>query len=157
MNCQNMNCPNDQILSACYDGELPDVELSAVRAHVEACANCREVVEAMDNASAILKRAGLSDVSSEMLHRWACAGTLVQDRSLRRLVSSLTGLAASVLIVASFARQNGADPSVPTIGEWEQVAFAGVDEGDPSHVAARFLAADLSMRSNDPPRGGERP
>ena len=153
-----MNCPNDQILSAYYDGELPPVELSAVRSHVEACAACHQVVEAMNNASAILQRAELSDVSSEMLRRWASAGTMVQDRSLRRLVGSLTGIAASVLIVASFARQNAADPSVPTIGEWEQIAFAGVDEGDSSHVAARFLAADLSMRSNDPsPRGGERP
>jgi len=153
-----MNCPNDQVLSAFCDGELPPVEMAQVRTHLQGCAVCSDVVRAIESASTMLRTAEWSNVSQEMLDRWSTAKTAVQDRSLRRFVGSLTGIAASVLIVASFARQQTSDASSPTIGEWEQIALAGEDEGDSSHVAATFMAADLSMRRADASsREGDRP
>lgn len=120
-----MNCPNEQTLSAFHDGELPSAEMSQVRSHMASCDACREMLAMLQQASSLVKDADLSDVSPEMFARWASAGTVVQDRAIRRLIGSLTAIAASVLIVASIARQQASESSAPTIGEWEQIAFAG--------------------------------
>jgi tetratricopeptide (TPR) repeat protein len=53
-----MTCPDENVLAAFTDGALAGEEASAVRAHVEACAVCRAVLEQLGAAAAQVTPAG---------------------------------------------------------------------------------------------------
>jgi anti-sigma factor RsiW len=151
-----MNCPSDQLLSAYYDGEASPQDVAQIQAHLESCASCSDVIRAMRATSGIVRRAELLPVTQAMLNRWSSVNRTAQERSIRRLTASLTGIAASVLIAASLLKQPVAEFTAPAFGEYEQLALAGEEEStDPSssHFAAKWMAADLAMRS----QGGEQP
>lgn len=155
-----MNCPSDQLLSAFHDGEASPEDAASVRAHLADCASCADVVEAMRKSSQLVQQAELLPVSEAMINRWSSVTRAVQDRSIRRLAASLTGIAASVLIAASLLKQPSAEISTPQLGEIEQWAFAGEDDSidsSSSHIAAKWMAADLSMRSSREDQGGAQP
>jgi|GEM_PF-813939 len=159
-----MNCPNDQILSAFHDRELPADEAARIESHLASCCACGDVRAAMRMSSNLVQNAGLLPVAGAMLDRWSSVTRLTQDRSIRRWTASLTGIAASVLIAASLLQQPSTQARAPAIGEIEQWAIAGAMSGglagedessdaSSSQLAAKWMAADLAMRS----QGGDQP
>jgi anti-sigma factor RsiW len=74
------------------DGELPEAEAQAVRAHLEACAQCRVMVAALN------KSLGLAQAI------WTVGAARTAPRQMRRWPLRWAGLAAAAVLLALGAR-----------------------------------------------------
>ncbi len=104
-------CGTEFRLDAYHDGELDAEERSRVAEHVQGCAACAEALEQMRRMTLLLggeRHSATEDVSQDEIARLHAAvdreanrSAFQIDRSFWRTAVVLSGLAASVLIIAS--------------------------------------------------------
>jgi anti-sigma factor RsiW len=95
------DCPNEQELSAYHDGELPEFRRAAIAEHLASCSACSEVLARWASISRLFNEAPhrrLSGIASERIRRRI---TQAADGGIVRLAWTLSGLAASVLVIGS--------------------------------------------------------
>ena len=130
-------CEMHPLLNAYHDGELSAVQAREVAAHVAGCAQCADALLEMTAVSRLLS--GLKDdpevtpAQLASMHRAfddAVDSSLARpSRSFWRTAALISGLAASVLIVATtwLLETPGPTPSVTTpvvaSAPWETVAL----------------------------------
>ena len=160
-----MSCERFEQVHAYHDGALAASQRVAVEAHLESCAECRDLIADLRGLSNLIAAAPLTGMSPEAMERLSKSWRAARDRGLLRITSWLTAAAAAVLVGALLfvpERNGSGNPTVANNGAdvtaaWETVAVApplDADENVPEIVAlATWMANDLSP---DDPSGGER-
>jgi anti-sigma factor RsiW len=145
-----MQCPTSHDLQRLYDGELADAD--AVRAHVASCPDCAATMQSLAAMSQTVRDAALPTPSLAATDRWIRAMRATQERSVLRLASWLTAVAAAILIgLVVWPTSSEAKPAARlTINEWETAMLTRDDaESTPAPLAtAKWMAADLSESGN---------
>ena len=100
-----MSCERIEQVHAYYDGELALSQRREVEAHLNDCAECRELLAELRRVSALLTSAPLADLPADAMTRfqqsWFAAA---QDRGVMRIAGWLTSAAAAILIGALLIR-----------------------------------------------------
>lgn len=142
------------LLGPLHDGELPAAEQMRVARHVAECEDCATELEAIRNASRLLKDFAFDDLTGVELSRIHSAVDQSESQPLLRLIGGLCAVAASVLIISCAwlielpADNAGTAHQVATrrAEPWEQVATSL--RPDPFSLnpddGIRFADADLA-------------
>jgi hypothetical protein len=156
-----MECSNLHRLSALHDGQLSNVEAQTLRAHVGECSQCAAVLDEISNLSLSfddLRYCSMSTVGMVRAH--SAANQAADANSSRyatiRIAGMLTGLAASIAIIAAAWMFDGdARPAaapkaaivvaarVAVASDWERMAIT-LDVG-PAAVDDRPILADAAV------------
>ena len=100
-----MSCERIEQVHAYYDGELALSQRREVEAHLNDCAECRELLAELRRVSALLTSAPLADLPADAMTRfqqsWFAAA---QDRGVMRIAGWLTSAAAAILVAALLIR-----------------------------------------------------
>jgi anti-sigma factor RsiW len=165
-----MDCPHRKRLDAYHDGELGDAETRDLERHLETCTSCAAELDEIHKVSEAFAGLVPTDVSPGAMARahaaaedaFEQAAAAEGRRLLVRVAGVLTGLAASVLVVASAwlleppaAPTGNVDVAVaprPARGpaaEWERIAMT-LDAGPllsdspdaPGRLALAAVASD---------------
>ena len=151
-----MSCERIEQVHAYYDGELALSQRREVEAHLNECAECRELLAELRRVSELLASAPLAEMPASAMTRfqqsWFAAA---QDRGVMRIAGWLTSAAAAILVAALLIR-----PTAPRGGDegsqilalnapWTAAAItppADVRENDSGDlvIAAQWMANDLS-------------
>jgi hypothetical protein len=160
-----MECSNLHRLSALYDGQLSNVEAEALRAHIQECSQCTAALDEICNLSLSfddLRHCSMSTVAMMRAHGAANeAADANSNRSATiRIAGLLTGLAASIAIIAAAWMFDDARPAaskaatvarVAVASEWERIAITldvglwPVDDDQP--ILADAAVADWMVRN----------
>jgi predicted anti-sigma-YlaC factor YlaD len=100
-------------VSLALDGELHDVGLRQVRRHLASCADCRDVVAGMEDASVLLRHLPLERFRCE-LHR----GRLARQASAghgRQWAAAAVAVLALVLATGSLPQPHGTPAARPVV------------------------------------------
>jgi anti-sigma factor RsiW len=95
------NCGFENKIEAYHDGELDASDRAVIESHVAQCDDCRRALaqlQAMSVLVATSEQPALSQISRYRLHQKVDA---VMERGLLRLAWTMSGIAASVLLLAS--------------------------------------------------------
>ena len=150
-----MSCDRIEQVHAFYDGEMPPALREQFEAHLNQCAECRDLLNDLRRVSDLLAAAPLADLPPASMTRfqqtWFAAA---QDRGVMRIASWLTSAAAAILVGALLIwpaniRQ---DPTaVASAAASPELAAAvtppaGLQENDSADlvVAAQWMANDLT-------------
>jgi anti-sigma factor RsiW len=161
-------CPTSNELSAYHDGQLPADRRDAIASHLAACSSCTLELSrlvALSQLFAQTVRPHLSQIARYRLH---AAADAAMERGLIRIGWSLSGIAASVLIVGSaWLMQAGSlqQQSIPqqtaeTAPPWVGVARTSDAETviqDARTPAAAIYLADASADSQSGSSAAELP
>jgi anti-sigma factor RsiW len=152
---KTMSCEQAAQVHAYHDGALASPQRAAVEAHLEGCADCRDLLADLRGLSSLIAAAPLAAISPAAMARLNDALRTARDRGLLRITTWLTAAAAAILIGAllMFPHTNG--PSNPVVASapnvdpaWEPLAVMPpleADESVPEVVAlAQWMANDLS-------------
>lgn len=152
-----MNDCDLQRLSVYLDDELAPPARAAVEAHVRACAGCAAELERLREFSRLLREARLDPITESELKRLheAVDRERAAERSAWRLGLTLSGLAASVLVVsAAWLMESPAArpvseraPILASIEPWERMAMTLRAEPVPApdpELPVRFADATLA-------------
>jgi hypothetical protein len=123
-------CPPFDTLSAYFDGELPEIEMRAIRSHVAACENCAPIIADFRGI-----HSALSDTANYQLPRsFALTESMIAPRQPKRAPAPVTPFArfastvrhasmipimtaiAALLLVAVIAGEAWTDGSNPNTG-----------------------------------------
>jgi anti-sigma factor RsiW len=145
------NCEFTNKIEAYHDGELDPSQRALVELHLAHCDDCRHVLNRLQAMSALIassEQPRLSQISRYRLHQKIDAA---MERGLLRLAWTMSGIAASVLLVSSawLMRVNeNALAQVPSEAPpWMAVSLA--TSGDPvvrdaASPAAQWYLADAT-------------
>jgi anti-sigma factor RsiW len=111
-------CKDETLLSALMDDELPPVQATAIRRHMESCPVCRQRFEALQQADAMIKGMAPLEPSADFDRTFWRKVADLEDRAtshswLRTLVTGwrpvlasglVAGLAAAVFIYAGHGK-----------------------------------------------------
>jgi hypothetical protein len=152
-----MECTNLHRLSALHDGQLSNVEAEALRAHVRECSQCAAALDDMSNLSLWFDDLRYCSMSTVGMMRAHCAANEAADANgsryaTIRIAGLLTGLAASIAVIAAAWMFDDARPAAPpaaivarvaVASEWERIAIT-LDVG-PAAVDDQPLLADAAV------------
>jgi len=149
------SCPTEQKLGVWHDGQMSEAERAVVSAHLAECPACQLVaarLSAMSRLFADAPRQRLSQIARARMNRHMDA---VMDRGMLRLAWTLSGLAASVLVVCSVWLMN-LKPTAATAPPppWVGVTFAsdaGQAAREPATPAAEWYLADAGSPTDESP------
>jgi anti-sigma factor RsiW len=100
-----MSCNRIEQVHAYYDGELALSQRGEFDAHLNECAECRDLLSDLRRVSDLLAAAPLADLPPAAMTRfgqtWFAAA---QDRGVMRIAGWLTSAAAAILIGALLVR-----------------------------------------------------
>jgi anti-sigma factor RsiW len=155
----SQNCPGEQELSAYHDGELPQERRAIVAEHLPSCAPCREVIARWTAISQLFNEAPhqrLSGIARERVRRSAMRSA---DSGILRLAWTMSGLAASVMVVGSLWLTHlndnlNADTALASPPPWVGVAYArdtNQSQHEPATPAAEWYLASNSSSSDELP------
>jgi hypothetical protein len=150
-----MSCDRLALVHAYHDDALAPSARVALEAHLDECADCRELLRDLRGLSNLIAAAPLVSMSPEAMARLSQSWRAARDRGLLRISSWLTGAAAAVLVGALLLwpdRNGGVGPTVATVSAqapaWETAAVMPPlesDENVPEVVTlATWMANDLS-------------
>lgn len=151
-----MSCERSAQVHVYHDNALAASQRVALEAHLEECADCRELLADLHRLSNLIGSAPLAAMSPETMDRLSRSLHAARDRGVLRITSWLTAAAAAVLVgtLLLVPDRNGTpNPTVianATANEpaWETVAVMpplGADENVPEIIAlATWMANDLS-------------
>ncbi len=151
------HCPGGQELSRYQDGELPPDVRAEVAVHLAACAACRDVLAQLIEISRLFgasRNQQLSQIAKARLYRRMDA---VLDGGFVRLAWTLSGLAASVLLIGSVWLMHAEDHAAPLAAApppWVGVAYAsdiGQSQREPATPAAEWYLASSASTSDELP------
>jgi predicted anti-sigma-YlaC factor YlaD len=101
-----MNCPNPDLLSAFFDGEVDSPWSERIQEHVEACPRCQRVMARLRHLSQVLLEdeeppvAGALERTRELLHDLRSPGWIGRRRVLwRKRVSMPVAAVAAMFVV----------------------------------------------------------
>ena len=145
-----MDCNIEQI-HAYHDGELAPSERAAVEAHLNDCADCRDLLADLRRVSQLVTSAPMAEMTPLAMKRMQQAWWAAQDRGVRRIASWLSAAAAAVIFAAVlFSPQSQRTDSGG--GNWQMLALtpptsAADDEPQQDEVidAAQWIANDLAL------------
>jgi anti-sigma factor RsiW len=145
------NCEFDEKIAAYHDGELDAQERAAVEAHLAQCAGCRQSLDQLRAMSGLLvsvEQPRLSQIARYRLHQKVGAA---MERGLLRLAWTMSGIAASVLLLASVwlmrVNANAITQAPAEAPPWVSVALASSRDPvvrDAASPAAQWYLADAS-------------
>lgn len=144
-----MDCQNE-LIHAYHDGELPADRRASVEAHLNDCADCRELLADLRRMSQLVAAAPLADMPAQAMKRMQQACWAAHDRGVLRVASWLTATAAAVMFAAVvFSPADRGDSG----SSWQVSAmltppaeFADeAQQDDEIVVAAQWIANDLSL------------
>ncbi len=95
------DCPFNLEIQAYHDGELPSERRTAVEEHLAGCPACAAELAELKNLSAVFAAEPVAELSQIALHRLHRKIDNEMDRGLIRFGWALSGIAASILLVAS--------------------------------------------------------
>jgi len=150
------DCPSDQELSSYQDGELPSDRRAVVAAHLAVCAVCRDIVAGWTSISRLFTEAPHQRLSAIARARICRRMDEVTDRGFIRLAWTLSGLAASVLLVGSVGLARSENNAAPAASPppWVAVAYAsemGQSQREPATPAAEYYLASSGGASDELP------
>jgi anti-sigma factor RsiW len=97
----NNDCPSEQELSAFHDGEMPELRRAGIAEHLSDCVACGEVLARWSAISRLFNEAPhqrLSGIAAERIRRRIAQ---TADGGVMRLAWTMSGLAASILVIGS--------------------------------------------------------
>jgi anti-sigma factor RsiW len=165
-----MMCDRAGEVHAYHDGELDERRARALRAHLEGCAVCRELLEELRGLSGLFRRAEMAGMPQIAMARLEASWSRNSERALLRITSWMTGVAAAVLVGALLAwssvtaepakvtaRAKG--PAVAAAADPVVLATAAEPPGEANSdliQVAQWMADDLSIGVNGRGVGGGR-
>jgi hypothetical protein len=159
-----MECSNLHRLSALHDDQLSNVEAETLRDHIRECSQCAVALEEISNLSLSFDDLRYCSMSTVAMMRAHCAANETADaNSYRsatiRMAGLLTGLAASIAVIAGAWLFDDARPAAPkaatvarvaVASEWERMAVTldvGLWAVDDQPILADAAVADWMVRS----------
>src|SRR5947208_1163142 len=118
-----MTCEKVAQLHAFYDGELDPSRTRSFEAHLERCAECRRLLDELQDLSSILIRAPRREIPAVAVNRivhnaWHGA----RDRGVLRIAGWLTAAAATLLVASLLTTPRAAATAPANPGLWEAIA-----------------------------------
>jgi anti-sigma factor RsiW len=146
-------CPTGEELNAYHDGRLPGDRLGIVERHIADCPPCQLELSRLMALSRLLRTAigpHLSQIARHRLHNKIDAA---MERGLIRFGWSLSGIAASILLVSSawLMHVDSSRPVTEAAPPWVGVATNSEAEAvvqDARTPAAAIYLADASAGSS---------
>jgi anti-sigma factor RsiW len=145
-----MTCEKAAEVHAYHDGELGPARGSALEAHLDQCADCRQLLDELRGLSRLFAYAELPAMPDGVLGRVEGVFRQASERAVLRIASWLTGVAAALLIGAllmwSSLRLEPA--SRPAAVDTLVLAPATEPPGEPNSEliqVAQWMADDLSI------------
>jgi anti-sigma factor RsiW len=150
------NCEFNSQLDAYHDGELSTDARAVIESHVSGCSECSAQLAQLRTMSGLFSssaRPGLSQIAMHRLHHRL---DLAMDRGLIRFGWTLSGIAASLLLVGSVWLMRVKEVPMPQAAPpWVGVSVAM--DTDPNirdasaTPAAQWYLADAANRMDDIP------
>ena len=147
-----MNCQSE-LVHAYHDGELSPEQMAAFEAHLNGCADCRELLADLRKISQLVTAAPIADVpqqaSRRMQQAW-WAAQAARDRGVRRVASWLTAAAAAVILAVMIgspaSRRSAESPVVFLPSDLLVPPTVITDEPQDETIdAAQWIANDLAL------------
>jgi anti-sigma factor RsiW len=144
-----MTCHRASQIHAYHDGELDATRRAVVEAHLERCAECRRLLDELQELAALIGEAGVGEASGEAMARFEGAWEAARDRGVMRIGAWLSGLAAALLAGALLTMPHGGGATRVKPELWEAMAVTppaeSQAEGNSELVqVAQWMADDLS-------------
>ena len=116
-----MTCEKVAQVHAFYDGELDTSRRQMFEAHLEHCAECRRLLDELQELSSIVRRHPRREMPLAAMNRIHGTG-VERDRGVLRIAGWLTASAAMLLVggLLTGPRKPAATPAKP--GIWEAMA-----------------------------------
>ncbi len=147
-----MSCHSFEVLSASVDGELPELEAQAVRAHIEGCAPCRSLRDKVLTLRNVVREAAGPALVPDSFRKGLDAAVR-KRRVARRRVGSALGIAlAAAAIVVVLGRVRTPDLVPEMVGDHVDITVKreepfDVVGSDPAVLARSFEGRiDFSLR-----------
>jgi len=145
-----MTCDKAGQVHAYHDGELDEPRARALESHLSACAECRDLLEALRGVSRLFNSATLPQMSDAAMNRLQGAWPEVSERALLRITSWMTGVAAALLVGALLVWSGVRDEASnrPVAADPVVLATAAEPPGEPNSEliqVAQWMADDLSI------------
>jgi anti-sigma factor RsiW len=150
------DCPSQQELNSYHDGERPSDRQAAIAAHLAVCAACREILSRWTSISRLFSETPHQRLSAIARARLYRRMDEVMDRGIIRLAWTLSGLAASVLLLGSvwLTRAENSVGQTASPPPWVAVAYASeMSQGqrEPATPAAEYYLASSGGASDEAP------
>src|SRR3954471_10905665 len=117
-----MGCDKTTQVQAYYDRELPPAETASMRTHIQACAECRDLLTELKQLSELVASAALAEMPAQTFARlqgnWR---EVVGDRAVMRIASWLTAAAAAILVGALLLGRQ-ATTELAHVSTWQTAA-----------------------------------
>src|SRR3954469_9383171 len=146
-----MTCDHSTQIHAYHDGELPVSERAAVEAHLQTCADCRNLYSDLHQMSRMSATAPMVQISDIAMHRLRDRKYVLPDAGVMKIAGWLTAAAAAVLIAAlpMWHQQGATNPSVASAEVLDMVAVSPPSDGESTQhevvALAQWMADDLSV------------
>jgi len=145
-----MTCHRASQIHAYHDGELDATRRAVVEAHLERCAECRRLLDELQELAGLIGDAEVAEPSFQTMARFEGAWDEARgDRSVMRIGAWLSGVAAALLVGAllTVPHRGGTTRVKPEL--WEAMAVTppaeSQAEGNSELVqVAQWMADDLS-------------
>jgi predicted anti-sigma-YlaC factor YlaD len=145
-----MTCEKVAQVHAFYDGELDASQSQMFEAHLERCAECRRLLDELQDLSSMLLRAPRQEMPVAAVSRIHGAWHEARDRGVLRIAGWLTAAAAMLLVGALLTGPTNPATAPAKPGLWEAIAVMppaetqGETNSDLVQVA-QWMADDLSL------------
>jgi len=136
-----MSCSCRENLVAYLDGELAPAEADAIRAHIEACADCRAYAGLLKSSYDALEHIEAAEAPAGFA---AKVKSRARRRALRPVYAFAALAAAAALLLAIAVRFNipsSVTPPAGTNADWSWIDVAEAGEGD-------MAAAEMELVEN---------
>ena len=147
------SCPTGEELNAYHDGRLVGERRELIELHIAGCEACGLALKRLSALSRLLATAVQPQLSQIARHRLHNKIDLAMDRGLVRFGWSLSGIAASILLVSSvwLMHAGSARQTAEAAPPWLGVAVSSEAEAVVQNArtpAAAFYLADASAGSS---------
>jgi anti-sigma factor RsiW len=149
-----MSCDKTTQVHAYHDGELLPQWRARFQAHLNECAECRDLLAELRTISELVAAAPMVELPPQAMARFAgswraASDRLTKDRGVLRIAGWLTTAAAAVLLGALYLGHQETDEPLRSAG-WQAAAVmpptAETRDDSPSDLVmvAQWMANDLS-------------
>jgi anti-sigma factor RsiW len=144
-----MTCHRSSQIHAYHDGELDATRRAVVEAHLERCAECRRLLDELQELTALIGESEVGEAGADTMARFEGAWHEARDRSVMRIGAWLSGVAAALLVGALLTVPHGGGVTRVKPALWEAMAVTppaeSQAEGNSELVqVAQWMADDLS-------------
>jgi anti-sigma factor RsiW len=152
-----MTCEQTNQVHRYHDGDLSPEQQAALEAHLQVCAECRDLLADLRELSETLLAVPLPEVPQETVNRMQSSFWIARDsrdRSVRLLAEWLTAAAAIVLALVPLSSPSPKPEAADRMKPWvEVVAIAPpLTPGNSEHSnlvqVAQWMASDLSLNES---------